>query len=204
MSFHLLRSLISFNDVLFSVYKSCTSFVKFISRYFILFDAMVRWIIFFFLNDVFIYLFLERGEGREKERERNINVWLPLTHSLLGTWPATQACALTGNWTGDPLVRRLVFNLLSHTNQDWFFFLRFYLFLEEGEWREKERETNINVWLPPMWPPLGTWPAIQACALTRNWTGDPLVRSPCSIHWVIPGRAASSLFIYSLSFILYF
>ena len=27
----------------------------------------------------FIYLFLERGEGREKERERNINVWLPLS-----------------------------------------------------------------------------------------------------------------------------
>ena len=26
----------------------------------------------------FIYLFLERGEGREKERERNINVCLPL------------------------------------------------------------------------------------------------------------------------------
>ena len=26
----------------------------------------------------FIYLFLERGEGREKERERNINGWLPL------------------------------------------------------------------------------------------------------------------------------
>ena len=28
---------------------------------------------FFFLKD-FIYLFLERGEGREKERERNINL----------------------------------------------------------------------------------------------------------------------------------
>ena len=27
----------------------------------------------------FVYLFLDRGEGREKERERNINVWLPLT-----------------------------------------------------------------------------------------------------------------------------
>ena len=27
----------------------------------------------------FIYLFVERGEGKEKERERNINVWLPLT-----------------------------------------------------------------------------------------------------------------------------
>ena len=43
----------------------------------------------------FIYLFLE-GERREKE-ERNINVWLPLMCLLLGTWPTTQACALTGN-----------------------------------------------------------------------------------------------------------
>ena len=34
-----------------------------------------------------ISLFLERGEGRRKERERNINVWLPLKHPLLGTWP---------------------------------------------------------------------------------------------------------------------
>ena len=38
----------------------------------------------------FIYLFLERGEGREKERERNINVWLPLSCPLLGTWPITR------------------------------------------------------------------------------------------------------------------
>ena len=30
-----------------------------------------------FLKD-FVYLFLERGEGREKERQRNIKVWLPL------------------------------------------------------------------------------------------------------------------------------
>ena len=43
------------------------------------------------------YLFLERGEGKEKERERNINLWLPLAHPLLGTWPVTQASALTGN-----------------------------------------------------------------------------------------------------------
>ena len=42
-----------------------------------------------------IYLFLERG--RKKERGRNINVWLPLERPLLGTWPTTQACALTGN-----------------------------------------------------------------------------------------------------------
>ena len=49
----------------------------------------------FFLR--FIYLFLEREEGREKEEERNISVWLPLVYPVLGTWAATQACALTGN-----------------------------------------------------------------------------------------------------------
>ena len=40
----------------------------------------------------------------EKERERNINVRLPLIHPLLGTWLATQACALTGYGTEDPFV----------------------------------------------------------------------------------------------------
>ena len=43
-----------------------------------------------FLKD-FIYLVLEEREGKEKEKEKNINVWLPLTSPLLGTWPATQA-----------------------------------------------------------------------------------------------------------------
>ena len=66
----------------------------------------------------FICLFLERGERREKERERNINVWLPLVHPPLGTWPATQACALSGNQTGgDPWVLRMALNALSHTSQ---------------------------------------------------------------------------------------
>ena len=37
-----------------------------------------------------------------RKRERNINVWLPLMRSLLGTWPATQACALTGYQTHQP------------------------------------------------------------------------------------------------------
>ena len=65
-----------------------------------------------------MYLFLER----EEERERNINVWLPLIHSPppLGTWSTTQASALTGNRTGDPLVHRLVLNPLSHTSQGTF------------------------------------------------------------------------------------
>ena len=59
----------------------------------------------------------------EKEREKNINVWLSLAHPLLGTWPTTQASALTGNQTSDPLVGRLALNPLSHTSQDTRFFL---------------------------------------------------------------------------------
>ena len=38
-----------------------------------------------------------REREREGERERNITVWMPLQRPLLGTWPTTQACVLTGN-----------------------------------------------------------------------------------------------------------
>ena len=65
----------------------------------------------------FTYLFSQRGEGKEKEREENINVWLALMLPLLGIWPTTQACALTGNWTSNPLICRTALNLLSHTSQ---------------------------------------------------------------------------------------
>ena len=54
---------------------------------------------------------------KEKERERNINVRLPLMSYLLGTWPTTQACALTGNLTGNPLDLRPRLNPLSYTSQ---------------------------------------------------------------------------------------
>ena len=46
-------------------------------------------------------------------------MWLPLEHPPPGTWPATQACALTGNRTGYPLVCRPALNPLSHTSQGW-------------------------------------------------------------------------------------
>ena len=75
--------------------------------------------IFYFVKD-FIYLCLERGEEREKERERNINLWLPLMHPPLGSWPTAQARALTGNQTSDLLVCRLAHNPLSHINQGYF------------------------------------------------------------------------------------
>ena len=70
-----------------------------------------------FIFKDFIYLLLERGEGKEKERDRNINVWVPLMCPLLGTWPATQACALTRNRSSDPLVSRPALSPLSHTSQ---------------------------------------------------------------------------------------
>ena len=61
-------------------------------------------------SKILFYLFLESGEGKEKERERNISVLVPLAHTLLGTWPTTLACALTGSRTSDPLVPRLALN----------------------------------------------------------------------------------------------
>ena len=69
----------------------------------------------FFLR--FLIYFIFRQWGREGERDRNISVWLPLACPPLGTWSATQACALTGNQTNDPLVCRPVLNPLSHTSQ---------------------------------------------------------------------------------------
>ena len=86
-------------------------------------NFLLIWFVSFLFICLFVYLFLERVEGREKERERNINMWLPLVHPLLGTGPATQACALTGNWTNNPLLHSLVFNPLSHTSQGLFWFV---------------------------------------------------------------------------------
>ena len=58
----------------------------------------------------------------------------------------------------------------------------FYLLLEKGEGREKEREPlmcerNINL-LPLTHPQPVTWSATQACALTRNQTTDLLIHCP--------------------------
>ena len=64
----------------------------------------------------FIYL-LEKGAGREKEKKRNIN-WLSLAHPQMGTWPTTQACALTRNRTCGLSVCRTTPNPLSRTSQD--------------------------------------------------------------------------------------
>ena len=69
------------------------------------------------LSSFLLFFLSQRGEGREKERERNITVWLPLACPQLGTRPTTEACALTGNQTNNPLVCRPAHNPLSHTSQ---------------------------------------------------------------------------------------
>ena len=74
-----------------------------------------------FLKD-FIYLLLDREEGREKERERNNNAWLPLVRSLLGTWLATQAYALDWESNQLPFDLQAGTQTLSHTSQGYRWF----------------------------------------------------------------------------------
>ena len=71
------------------------------------FHIMGKIVLFFFTQFFFkrVYLLTIRERRKEGKRERNISVWLPLMRPLLGMWPATQACALTGNRTSDPLVQ---------------------------------------------------------------------------------------------------
>ena len=85
------------------------------------------------------------------------------------------------------------FGVRNNTLTNWstqlgliYFLKNNHLFLERGR-QGKERKRNINVWLPPMWPPLETWSTTQARPLTGNQTGDPLVSH--SIHWACqPGH----------------
>ena len=131
-------------------------------------------ILFYFLK--IFHLFLERGERRDKEKEKNISVWLPLTCPLLGTWPETQACALTGNRIGDPLLCRLVLSPLSHTSQGLLIDCR-----EEGNQREREtptREKHLSVasYKCPDWksnsPPSGgqnDTPTICSYSFDSRW-----------------------------------
>ena len=68
-----------------------------------------------FFKDLCIHFRQRRRKGeREGEKHQCVVASYAL---LLGTWPATQACALTGNQTGDPLVLRTMLNPLSHTSQ---------------------------------------------------------------------------------------
>ena len=74
-----------------------------------------------YLKILFIYL-----RGSEGERKRNIGArdldWLPLVCPELGTWPPSQASALTGNRTGDLLVCRLALLAVSQMSNSCIFY----------------------------------------------------------------------------------
>ena len=83
---------------------------------------------------ILINLFLERGREGEREGEKHHCV-VAFHTTWLGTWPATQACALSGIRTGNPLVHRPALSPLSHNIQG-----RFYLlFRERGREGEKHQ-----------------------------------------------------------------
>ena len=76
-------------------------------------------VLFFFRDShhrVFSLPFFREGK-RGRKRKKNINAWLPFMRPHRGIWPTTQACALTGTRTGDPVVCRLTLNPLSHASQ---------------------------------------------------------------------------------------
>ena len=90
-----------------------------VNAYFILFFKVL------YFKILFIFIFREKGKEGEREEGKHKCV-VASQYPLLGTWPATQACALTGNQTGDPLVPKPVLNPLSRTSQGCMYYFNKY------------------------------------------------------------------------------
>ena len=64
------------------------------------------------------FIYSQRGGKVRRKRGRETSMCgCLLCNPQLGTWPTAQACALTGNPTSNPLVRRPVLSALSYTSQ---------------------------------------------------------------------------------------
>ena len=72
----------------------------------------------FFFFKIFKFIFRDGGRGGERQGEKHQSVASCMPPP--GAWPATQACALTGNRIGNLLVHRKMPNPLSHTSQGYF------------------------------------------------------------------------------------
>ena len=76
-------------------------------------NALILLLFFFFLKILFTFRERRREGEREEEEHRSV-----ASHVLQPrTWPKIQACALTGNWSDNLLVRRMTPNPLRHTGQ---------------------------------------------------------------------------------------
>ena len=70
--------------------------------------------LFAFFKRFYLFIFREGTGGREGEKHQCVIAsHVPLT----GTWSEIQTCTLTGNQTGNTLVRRPALSPLSHTSQ---------------------------------------------------------------------------------------
>ena len=78
---------------------------------------LVPLFLFFKVLFVCLFVYLERKGKGERKRGRETSTCGCLERPRRGTWSITQACALTGNRTGNPLVHRLAFSPLSYTSQ---------------------------------------------------------------------------------------
>ena len=104
-------------------------FLHFVSVCYVKIQAFSKclWcLVFIFFKILFIY-FRERGRVGEREGEKHQCVVACHT-TPLRTWPATQACALTGNRTSDPLFSSLALNPLSHTKHGCALFFKIHVF----------------------------------------------------------------------------
>ena len=71
---------------------------------------------------LFIHLFIFRQRVRKGERKGEKHQCVVASHAPpTGDLACTQACALTGNRTSDPLVHKLALNPLSHISQGMLF-----------------------------------------------------------------------------------
>ena len=70
---------------------------------------------------ILIFIFREGKGRRKKGRQTSMCGWVSRS-AHWGSGPKTKACALTGNQTGDPLVRRPALNPVSYTTRAKIFF----------------------------------------------------------------------------------
>ena len=73
--------------------------------------------LFYLFEDFYLFIFRERKGGRKKGREASICGCVLHVPPWGPGPPATKACALVGNQTGDPLVCRQAVSPLIRTSQ---------------------------------------------------------------------------------------